>query len=84
MDRKIMAPILLVLALVALIYAVYRSVGETIIINDATRQTIYGNPQHGLVLGLCIFAGICLAAAVSCMPRRRELRREETVHRRIP
>jgi hypothetical protein len=84
MDRRIMAPILLGLAIIALIYAVYRSVGETIVITDPTRQTIYGNPQHGLVLGLCIFAGICVAAAVSCLPRRREIRREENIHRRIP
>jgi hypothetical protein len=31
---------------------------------EPTRQVTYGEPQHGLTLGLCIFAGLSLIGGV--------------------
>ena len=63
MNRKTLSPLLVLLAIVALGYAIYRStaVRTTMVVNN--QQTIYGEPQHGLLLGLCVFAGMCLVAA---------------------
>ena len=59
-----MGLILFVVALLAVAYAVYRSPAETITIAEIGRETVYGNPQHGLATGLGIFAGICVLGAV--------------------
>jgi hypothetical protein len=64
MNRRIITPILLILPLICIGYAVYRSTAEVIIMQEATRQVTYGEPQHGLTLGLCIFAGLSLLAGV--------------------
>ena len=64
MNRRILAPILLALAVIAVGYAVYRSTAETITSQEGTQQVVYGQPQHGLTLGLCIFAGMCVLGAV--------------------
>lgn len=72
MSRKTLAPILLVLAILAIGYAVYRSTAPTITTVGATQQTVYGEPQHGLTLGLCIFAGMCIMAAARLIGRTRE------------
>ena len=67
MNRRILAPILLGIALLALGYAIYRSTAETITSQEGTQQIVYGQPQHGLTLGLCIFAGMCVLGAVLSM-----------------
>ena len=67
-----MAPILLVLALLAIGYAIYRSTAPTITTISAAQQTVYGEPQDGLTLGLCIFAGMCVMAAARLIGRSRE------------
>ena len=30
---------------------------------EAGRTVVYGQPQHGLMLGLCLFAGACILGA---------------------
>lgn len=79
MNKRILSPILLFIALLCLGYAVYRSTAEKITIQEGPRNTVYGEPQHGLILGLCIFAGICVAAAIALLFDRRtpEIRVEE-------
>lgn len=67
MNRSILVPILLILPLLALGYAIYRSTAEVIITQENGRQITYGEPQHGLILGLCIFAGISLIGAIMLM-----------------
>ena len=64
MNKKILALLLLIASLAALAYAIYRSPAETITVTEVGRQVIYGNPQHGLATGLCIFAGLCVLGAV--------------------
>ncbi|TCJ13153.1 hypothetical protein EPD60_13885 [Flaviaesturariibacter flavus] len=64
MDKRSWIPILLILALASIGYAIYRSAAERVIITEGNRQTIYGEPQNGLVLGLILLGGICLLASV--------------------
>jgi hypothetical protein len=58
-----MIPVLLVMALLSLGYAIYRSTTEQVTLVEGNRQTVYGDPMHGLMLGLCIFAGLCVLGA---------------------
>ena len=74
MNRKTLAPILLLLAVLAIGYAIYRSTSPTITTVSAAQQTVYGEPQHGLTLGLCLFAGMCILGAVRLIGRSREER----------
>jgi hypothetical protein len=64
MNKRTLALVLLILPVLSIGYAVYRSTAEVITVVENTRQVTYGEPQHGLILGLCIFAGICLISAV--------------------
>lgn len=72
MSRKTLAPILLVLAVLSVGYAIYRSTSPIITTVNASQQTVYGEPQHGLTLGLCIFAGMCVLGAIRLIGRSRE------------
>ena len=64
MDRKTTVLVLILLAIVSLGYAVYRSTAVRMTLLQNGQPTVYGEPQHGLLLGLCVFAGICLWSAV--------------------
>jgi hypothetical protein len=64
MDKRSWIPILLIVALASIGYGIYRSTAERIIITEGNRQTYYGEPQHGLVLGLLLLGGLCLLASV--------------------
>ena len=78
-----MIPVLLVLALVALIYAIYRSTEEKVTLIGPDRQTVFGEPQHGLILGLCVFAGLCVLATVPLLLDKREEYRTDRNRDRI-
>jgi hypothetical protein len=79
MDKRSWIPILLIVALASIGYAIYRSTAERVIISEGNRQTIYGDPQDGLVLGLILLGGLCLMASVwlSTAPTTREITRVE-------
>jgi hypothetical protein len=64
MNKRTLALVLLIIPVLAIGYAVYRSTAEVIITAENGRQVTYGEPQHGLTLGLCIFAGLSLLSAV--------------------
>jgi len=64
LNRKTFSLILLIASLVSLGYAIYRSTDRRVSISNAGTETVYGEPQHGLLLGMCIFAGICLLGIV--------------------
>lgn len=72
MNKRTFIPILLVLALASLVYAVYRSTEEKVTLIGPDRQTVFGEPQHGLILGLCVFAGLCILSAVPLLLDRRD------------
>jgi len=72
MNKRILIPVLLLLALVSIVYAVYRSTEEKVILLGPDRQTVFGEPQHGLILGLCIFAGLCVLGTVPLLLDRRD------------
>jgi hypothetical protein len=63
MNRKTLAPILLLLAIAAVVYAIYKGTAVTMTTIDAGHTMVYGQPQHGLTLGLCLFAGLCIIGA---------------------
>ena len=74
MNRKTLVPILLILAVLSIGYAIYRSTSPTITTVGTGQQTVYGEPQHGLTLGLCIFAGMCVMGVVRLLGRSKEER----------
>lgn len=72
MNKRILIPVLLLLALVSMVYAIYRSTEEKVILLGPDRQTVFGEPQHGLILGLCIFAGLCVLSIVPLLLDKRD------------
>lgn len=64
MNKRTLALVLMILPVLIIGYAVYRSTAEVITVVEATRQVTYGELQHGLTLGLCIFAGLSLIGGV--------------------
>src|SRR5688572_4791278 len=72
MNRKNLAPLLLILAVLAIGYAIYRSTAPTITTVGTGQQVVYGEPQDGLTLGLCLFAGMCVLGAVRLVGRNKE------------
>jgi hypothetical protein len=64
MDKRTLVPVLLVLSLLSLGYGIYRSTGQRITTVENGQQVVYGDPQHGLILGLCVFAGFCILGIV--------------------
>jgi hypothetical protein len=72
MNRRNLVPLLLILAIVCVGYAIYRSTAVRITTTVNNQQTIYGEPQNGLLLGLCLFAGLCILAAAWMAENPRE------------
>ncbi len=64
MNRKTLSLILSIATLISLGYAIYRSTDQRVTITGPGTETVYGEPQHGLLLGMCIFAGMCLLGIV--------------------
>lgn len=84
MNKQTIIVVLLLAAVSSLAYAIYRSTGEKIITTQAGVQTIYGEPQHGLVLGLCVLSGFCILAIIALLLDRHRvetIEREETLPR---
>jgi len=63
MNKRTLIPILLLLAVFAVAYAVYKGTAVTMTTIETGRTVVYGQPQHGLTLGLCLFAGACILGA---------------------
>jgi len=76
MNKRTLVLVLWIVALLCVGYAVYRSTGEKITMIEAGRQTIYGEPQHGLILGLCIFAGFCIICTIPLLLDRKDWEKE--------
>ena len=74
MDRRTTITVLVVLMVVSVGYAVYRSTGQSITRIENGSQVVYGAPMHGLMLGLCVFAGACLLAIVMLLNKDRDVR----------
>jgi hypothetical protein len=65
MNRQTIIALLLIVAITSVAYAIYRSTADQTIITQGGIQTIYNQPQHGLILGLCILAGVCILSILS-------------------
>jgi hypothetical protein len=63
MNKRTLIPIFLLLAVACLAYAIYKASAVTMTTLEAGRTIVYGQPQHGLTLGLCLFAGLCVIAS---------------------
>lgn len=74
MNKRTFIPVLLVLSVIALGYAIYRSTAARQAVIENGRTVFYGDPQHGLMLGLCIFAGMCLLGIVFLLLDRADVR----------
>jgi hypothetical protein len=79
-----MIPVLWVIALACLGYAIYRSTSERVTTTENGQQVVYGEPQHGLILGLCILAGFCILGTIPLLLDRRTnvLEEHEVLSRR--
>ncbi len=69
--------ILFIVAVLTLGYAIYRSTDQRVTYTEDFKQTTTGEPQHGLIMGLCIFAGFCILGTVPLLLDRHEERKEE-------
>jgi hypothetical protein len=67
MNKRLWIPSLLIVSLLTLAYAIYRSSAERVTAVENGHEVVYGEPQHGLILGLCIFSGICVVCAVALL-----------------
>ena len=63
MNKRTLALILVLLAVFSIVYAVYKGTAPMITTIEAGRTIVYGSPQHGLTLGLSVFAGLCVLGA---------------------
>ena len=63
MNKRTLIPVLLLLAIISVAYAVYKGTAVTMTTLETGRTMVYGQPQHGLTLGLCLFAGACVLGA---------------------
>lgn len=81
MNRRTLIPVLLIVAIIAIGYAIYRStaVRQTIMQNNL--PTVYGEPQHGLLLGLCVVAGFCILGAVLLVDKEWTTRSTDVIRR---
>jgi hypothetical protein len=72
MNKRILIPTLLTISVISMAYAIYRSTSQRITLVENAQTVVYGEPQHGLVLGLCIFSGICIIGAIILFLDRRD------------
>src|SRR5690242_13645905 len=63
MNKRTLISVFLLLAVASLAYAIYKGTAVTMTTLEAGRTIVYGQPQHGLTLGLCLFAGLCVVAS---------------------
>ena len=77
MNKRTITIVLWVVALIAIVYAIYRSTNERITVVENGREIVYGEPQHGLILGLCIFASLCVLSSVLLLLDKHEVKEHE-------
>jgi hypothetical protein len=79
-NKRITILILSMVALIAAVYAVYRSLPEKITTVENGNEVVYGEPQHGLILGLLILAAACVAGIVRLLAKPSVVKQPEVVH----
>lgn len=70
MDKRTLIIILSIVSILCIGYGVYRSLPERITTVENGHEVVYGEPQHGLILGLMLLAGICIWAIVHLVTQR--------------
>lgn len=77
MTKRTLILVLLIAAALTLGYAIYRSTDQRVTYMEEFKHTTTGEPQHGLIMGLCIFAGLCVLGTIPLLLDRHSDRREE-------
>lgn len=77
MNKRTITIALWIVALIAIAYAIYRSTNERITVVENGREIVYGEPQHGLILGLCVFASICVLSSILLLLNKPEVKEHE-------
>ena len=77
MIKGILNTVLWILALFCMGYAIYRSTAIKEVKLLGNQEITMGEPQHGLIFGLCFIAGICILGSVLLILDKRELRYED-------
>lgn len=70
MDKRTLSLVLAIVALGCIGYGIYRSIPERITIIENGNEVVYGDPQHGLILGLMLVASVCIGAIVYMTTRK--------------
>ena len=70
MDKRTLISILSLVSILCIAYGIYRSLAERITTVENNQEVVYNDPQHGLILGLMILAGICIWGVVYLVTRR--------------
>lgn len=74
MIKGILNTVLWIIAIFCIVYAVYRSTSIQEAFVQGNRELLYGTPQHGLILGLCIIAATCIMGSVLLILDKRDIR----------
>ena len=77
MIKGILNTVLWILALFCMGYAIYRSTAIKEVKLLGNQEITMGEPQHGLIFGLCFIAGICILGSVLLILDKREVRFED-------
>ena len=72
MTKRTYILIFSLLGLLSLGYAIYRSTSVRTTVMENGMQIVYGEPQHGLILGLCVLAGTCILGIVLLLMDRKD------------
>ena len=78
-NKRITILILSMVALIAAVYAVYRSLPEKITTVNGN-EVVYGEPQQGLILGLLILAAACITGIVRLLTKTGAVKQPDVVH----
>jgi len=79
-NNRIAIFVLAIVALLATVYAIYRSLPQKITTVENGNEVVYGEPQHGLILGLLILAAACVAGIVRILTKRMVDKPAEIMH----
>lgn len=79
MNKQTLILLLSLVAAFCLGYGIYRSLAERITTVDNGTETVYNDPQHGLILGLMIVAATCIASIIYIVTRRVGVAEHNTV-----
>lgn len=76
MIKGILNTVLWIIAIFCIGYSIYRSTAVKDVTITGNQEITYGEPQHGLIFGLCFIAGMCILGSVLLVLNKSEVRYE--------